>query len=272
MVKIRSSWKGSLGFGLLNVPVNLGGAVGSNDIETHQYAPDGSKIRYRRVAESTGEEVQYKDIQTGYSLPDGNVVMLTDKDFEDAYGKLSREAEILMFTDPANVPDIAKSKPFFVQPGKGGEKAYALLVAALRATGKVAIVKFGMQKRKRLGALTPTEDGYLLLEQLEWAQDVKKPDFAAPAPELRDAEVSAAVALIGTMEDEFDYSSVLDDSQVKLNELITARIERGQVTGGFVTSDRGPAPQDIMAALTASIEAKRPATPVKKPRTRKATA
>ena len=267
---MRSSWKGTLGFSMLAIPVNLGGAVGSNDIETHQYAPDGSKIKYRRVSEKTGEEVAYKDIRMGYACPDGNLVFLTDADFEDAYGKVSREAEILMFTDASNVPDMAKSKPFFVQPGKGGEKPYALLVAALRKTGKVAIIKFGMQKRKRLGALSPTDDGYLVLEQLEWAQDIRKPDFAAPDPVIKDVELDMATQLIDSMSKDYDHDAQADDSQAKLNELISSRVERGQVTGGFVAQRPGADAMDIMAALTASIEANRPAPAKKTTRTRKA--
>lgn len=267
---MRSSWKGSIGFSMLSIPVNLGGAVGGNDIETHQYAPDGSKIKYRRVSERTGEEVAYKDIQMGYSCPDGNIVYLTDKDFEEAYGTISREAEILQFADAADVPDIAKSKPFFVQPGKGGEKAYALLVAALRASNKVAIIKFGMRQRKRLGALSPTDDGYLILEQLEWAEDIRKPDFAAPAHLIKDDELAMATTLIDSMTKPFDHNAVTDDSQAKLNELINSRIEKGQVTGGFVAAKPGEVAMDIMAALKASIDQNKATPPVKKPRTRKA--
>lgn len=272
MVIIRSSWKGSIGFSLLSIPVSMGGAVGGNDIETHQYAPDGSKIKYKRVSEKTGEEVAYKDIQMGYSCPDGNIVFLTDKDFEEAYGTVSRKAEILQFCDASDVPDMAKSKPFFVQPDKGGEKAYAVLVAALRASGKVAIIKFGMRQRKRLGALSPTDDGYLVLEQLEWAEDIRKPDFAAPAHLIKDDELGMATTLINSMSKPFDHASVTDDSQAKLNELINSRIEKGQVTGGYVASKPGADAMDIMAALKASIDQNKATPPVKKPRARKASA
>ena len=166
---------------MVAIPVSLGVAISSNDIEFHQHAPDGSRIRLKRVAESTGEEVPYADIRKGYDCPDGSVIFLTDEDFAEALGPVSREAEILQFTSALAIPDMAKSTPYFVRPGKGGERAYALLARALAKTRSVAIVKFGLRQRKRLGALSATTDGYLVLEQLEWADDIRKPDFAAPS-------------------------------------------------------------------------------------------
>jgi DNA end-binding protein Ku len=255
---MRSSWKGTLGFGLLAIPVSLGNIISeSNDTPFHQHAPDGSRIRLKRVAESTGKEVAYADIKKGYEAPDGTVIFLTSDDLDEAFGRVSREAEILLFTDAGNVPDLARSAPFFVQPGKGGEKAYALLARALRKSGKIAIVRFGLRQRKRLGALRPSGDGYLLLEQLEWSEDIKVADFPAPAPEISETEEAMAATLIDSLTEDFDHSAVHDDSQVKLNELINARIAAGK--NGTAETTRSSAPQviDIMAALTASVAAAR---------------
>jgi DNA end-binding protein Ku len=272
---MRSSWKGSIGFSIVNVPVSLGGATGDSSLPIHQHAPDGSRIKMKRVSEASGEEVAYKDIQKGYELPDGNVVMLTDEDFDEAYGAVSREAEILMFTAAGNVPDIAKSKPYFVQPGKGGERSYSLLVRVLQNTNKVAIIRFGMHQRKRLGALSATEDGYLMLEQLEWASDVRKPDFAAPNTAVSDAEVEMAAKVVEHMTKTFDHSTVEDDSAAKLNELISRRIEKGQVTGGYVgpaQANGGEQVTDLMATLAAAVKSFEPETAAKPKATRRGSA
>lgn len=269
---MRSSWKGSIGFGMLSIPVNLAGAVNDNgDIELHQHAPDGSRIRYKRVSSATGEEVEYKDIRKGYECADGNTVFLTDDDFEAAYGKISREAVILMFAKASDVPDIAKSKPFFIQPQKGAEKAYAVLVQALRKSGTVAVVQVGMRQRKRLATVSPTEDGYLILEQLEWHEDIRKPDFSAPANAVSDSETDMAVNLIETMTQTFTHAEWRDDSREKLNEMIAKRIELGQVTGtGTADKNTGQA-VDLMSVLAASVKANtKPAPKTRQARTRKA--
>jgi DNA end-binding protein Ku len=252
---MRSSWKGTLGFGLLAIPVSLGSMISErNDTPFHQHAPDGSRIRQKRVSESTGEEVAYADIRKGYEAPDGTVIFLTDEDLDETLGKISREAEILLFTDAGNVPGLARSKSFFVKPDKGGDKAYALLASALGKSGKIAIVRFGLKQRKRLGALRPSGNGYLLLEQLEWPEDIKVADFPAPAPELSAAEEAMAATLIDSLTGDFDYSTVHDDSQARLNELIDARIAAGQAET-TATSQVATPVTDIMTALTASVAA-----------------
>ncbi len=271
---MRYAWAGTLGFGMVVLPVSFGSLIGdSGGIEFHQHAPDGSRIRYIKVAESTGREVAAADIRKGYSCPDGSVIFLTDADFDEAYGPVSREAKILQFTKTSSIPDIAKSKPYVVKPNKGGERAYALLALALRTTGTVAVVSFGVQRRKQLGALSATEDGYLLLEQLTWASDIRQPDFAAPAPELTEAEQTMAVALVEGLTEDFNHSAIADDSQEKLNALLTARIE-GKQAIAVATAPPAIAPADLMAQLTASVAAikKEPevlVTATRPPRTRK---
>jgi DNA end-binding protein Ku len=273
VIKTRTSWKGTLGIAsFITVPVGLAGATGSNtDIETHQHAPDGSRIQYKKVSAATGQEVASSDIKMGYDCPDGTVVFLTDEDFEEAFGAVSREAQIITFTDAGNVPDIAKDKPFFIQPSKGGERTYAMLVQALRRSGKVAIVKFGIRRRKRLAAISPTPEGYLILEQLTWDQDIRTPDFAPPMAEFSDKELSLCDQLIEGLSSDYDHSLQRDDSQDKLNALIESRRKAGQVVMG-TPSDKGsePVPGDLAALLEASVNAqKAKAEPAKPARRRK---
>jgi DNA end-binding protein Ku len=260
---MRVSWNGSISIAVLSIPVKLGSAVSENGsaLDLHQFAPDGGRIKLKRVSEKTGKEVPWADIQTGYQAPDGTVVTLSDEDFEAAFGKVSREAQILMFADAGDIPDAAKMAPFIVQPAKGGERAYALLAAVLRKANRVAVLRVGMRQRKRLAVISATPDGYLMCEQLHWASDLRKPDFEAPAYEFSAAEMRMAERLVDGLTEKFDHASYEDDSAAKLNELIEQRL-----AGTARPKAEGNAPADLMAVLTASVEAAKTA---KTARTRK---
>jgi DNA end-binding protein Ku len=270
-VSIKSAWNGTISFGMVAIPVILLKAIGDNDVKFHQHAPDGSRIRMKRVAESTGQEIASADIRKGYDRADGSVVFLTDDDFAEAFGPASKVAEILLFTSALAIPDIAKSTAYYVKPGKGGEKAYALLARALTETATVAVVRYGLRQRKQLGALSATANGYLILEQLEWADDIREPDFTPPEMALSDAEIDMAVKLVGALTRSFDLAAMHDDSQEKLDELITARIENGQVTTPAppATAELITSPAELMEMLTASVAANVPVTPAKPRVTRK---
>jgi DNA end-binding protein Ku len=237
---------------MLSIPVKLGSAVSENGdgLDLHQYsAIDGGRIRIKRVSEKSGKEVQWADIRSGYQAPDGTVVTLSDDDFEQAYGKVSREAQILMFASAGDIPDAAKAKPFIVQPAKGGERAYALLAAVLRKTGRVAVLRVGIRQRKRLAVISE-RDGYLILEQLTWAADLVKPDFEAPSYEFSAAEMRMATKLVDGLTEKYDHSAHEDDSAAKLGELITARL-----AGTAKPKAESSAPADLMSVLSASVQA-----------------
>jgi DNA end-binding protein Ku len=242
---------------MISLPVKIGSVISDSDtIPSHQYAPDGSRIRYKKVAESTGKEVDYADIRKGYDAPDGGIVFLTDEEVAEAFGEISRTARILMTTDKNRVPDIAKSRPFLVQPDKGGDKAYALLVRGLTRTGKVAIIELGLRQRKRLAVVSPTAGGYLMLQQLVWAEDIKEPDFKAPAVTVSAEEEEMAATFIDTLSGDFDHSAFKDDSAAKLAEMITARAgQPGQVAGIPVTASPVKQAEDLLALMALSIAA-----------------
>jgi DNA end-binding protein Ku len=273
---IRSMWSGTLGVATLVLPVKLGTAVTDDSLELHQVRKsDGSRIRFRRVAQADGEEVAYSDIAKGYELPNGSMVILEDKDFELAFGDKSRAAKVLLFTDPAQVPRTAHAASYYVQPGTGGEPAYELLAEAMLRTGKAAVVSIAVRQREALALLYTTGDGYLILERLQWAAAVKKPDFAAPSAGVTAAELDLAENLVTQMTKPFDWADYADLSDVKLTAVVQAKAETGQVTGTPATRPEGSptAASDLTATLLASVEqaksAARPAKPVRRARTRK---
>jgi DNA end-binding protein Ku len=163
-----------------------------------------------------------------------------------------------------------------VQPGPGGEKAYALLARTMADTGTAAVVSVAIRQRESLALLYAGRDGYLILERLNWAADVRKPDFAAPDAALSEAELGLAENLVTQMSKPFDWASFRDESTEKLEKIVQAKLETGQVTGAPAARTGGsPTPaQDLMAVLQASVaESKKNTAPARKPRTvRKAAA
>jgi DNA end-binding protein Ku len=274
----RSIWTGTLSAGMLVLPVKLSTVVSDESVELHQVRKsDGSRINYRRFAAADGEEVAYADIAKGYEAPDGRTVVLTDGDFEQAFGGKSRNARILQFTELGSVPRTAAGTSYYIQPGTGGEQAYALIAKALNDLEKAAVVSIAIRQRESLAVLYPDGSGYLVLERLNWAADVKRPDFAAPAVPSDTALALAAAELVNTMTKPFDWSSYTDTSAERLAEVVQAKLETGQSVGTPAPRPEGsPTPaQDLTAVLQASIAQFRtgPKTTARKPRTaRKAAA
>lgn len=279
---MKSMWNGTAGVSLLVFPIKLGSAVGDSKLELHQVRKsDGSRIRYRRYAEAdgpAGEEVRYGDIGKGYEAPDGSIVVLSDEDFEAAYGEKSREAKITMFTDATAVPRIALDSAYHVQPGKGGEKAYALLADAMFRAGKVAIMTIALREREFLAVLSPDEEnpGYLLLTRLTWYADIRRPDFPVPLAQFSDAERAMADQLIEAHSGIFSHSGYRDESQERLTAIVQAKIEANQVIAAATpaqasTAHSGPQQaMDLMTMLRGSVDAANAAkAPVKAKRTRK---
>jgi DNA end-binding protein Ku len=254
---MRSNWTGAFRLGPLNIPVKLGSTVRDNQLGLHMVRKaDGSRIRFTRVAEADGAEVDWEDTAKGWDAPDGSLVVLDNRDFEKAFGSKNRIGEILMFTDEANVPPLAAKTAYWVQPGTGGDRSYALLAGELQRTGKVGIITFAMRQRMAVGVLRP-RDGYLSLEPLEWDADLVRPDFPAPAQTATRQEQDLTRALVEQATGKYDHSAQEDPSRTALAEVIQAKIEQGDVIAGPPRPDSAGAPQDLEAVLKAAVEAQK---------------
>jgi DNA end-binding protein Ku len=255
---MRAIWTGAIGFGLVNIPVKLYSAVeAAKRINLDMLDKrDLGKIRFKRVNEATGKEVALADIVKGYKVDD-DYVIVTDEDFEKAAPKKSKIIEIQEFVEECNVDPGLFEAPYYLEPAKGGEKAYALFVRALRETGKAAVGLFVFHKRENLCLVRPAEDGFLVLERLRFADELRstakleKPEDA----DVKPAEVKMAKTLIDQLTPKtFDPARYKDHYREELIRLIEAKA-KGKAPRAKSPIRIARKNTDLLAQLKASLDA-----------------
>ncbi|MET8002354.1 Ku protein [Nonomuraea glycinis] len=254
---MRSIWKGAISFGLVTIPVKLYSATEQKDVSFHQvHREDGGRVRYKRVCTVDGEEVPYADIAKGYELATGEIVVLTDEDFEGLPLSTSRRIDVLQFAPAEQIDPIYFAKSYYLEPDAQGAKPYVLLRDALESSGQVAVVKVALRQRESLATLR-VRDGVFVLETMLWPDEIRKPDFEFLDEdiEVRAQELKMAESLITTMESDFDPTEYHDTYREALQEVIEAKIAGKEVIAPVEGEEEtGPA-VDLMAALRASVEA-----------------
>ncbi|WP_433434171.1 Ku protein [Nonomuraea sp. CA-141351] len=253
---MRSIWKGAISFGLVTIPVKLYSATEQKDVTFHQvHREDGGRIRYKRVCTVDGEEVPYSDIAKGYELASGEIVVLTDEDFEGLPLSTSRRIDVLQFAPADQIDPIYFAKSYYLEPDAQGAKPYVLLRNALESSGQVAVVKVALRQRESLATLR-VRDGVFVLETMLWPDEIRKPDFAFLDEdiEVRSQELKMAESLIATMESDFDPSEYHDAYREALQQVIEAKVAGKEVLPPREEEEARPA-VDLMAALRASVEA-----------------
>lgn len=254
---MRSIWKGAISFGLVTIPVKLYSATETKDVSFHQVRrSDGSRIRYKRVAQADGEEVPYGEIAKGYELSSGETVVLTDEDFADLPLTTNRAIDVLEFVPFEQVDPIFFEKSYYLEPDKAGVKPYVLLRDALQQSGKVAIVKVALRNRESL-ATVRVRDGVFVLETMLWPDEIRQPDFPFldEDVEIRPQELAMAASLIETLSGDFDPNQYKDSYREALNAVIEAKIAGHEVTQPEEAQPTSGTVVDLMAALRASVEA-----------------
>jgi Ku protein len=253
---MRSIWKGAVSFGLVSIGVKLYSATEDKDIRFNQvHAADGGRIKYKRVCSIDGEEVEYADIAKGYELPDGNVVILTDEDFDQLPLSTRREIEVLEFVDQDEIDPINYEKTYYLEPDGPAARPYVLLRDALENAGQVAITKIALRNRESLAALRVRE-GILVLHTMRWPDEIRTPDFGFLDEDIsvRPQELQMAEALISSMSGSFDPSEFTDEYRAALTSLLEAKQSGGEVVQPEEPEDTGGAVVDLMSALRRSVE------------------
>ncbi|GGO82105.1 non-homologous end joining protein Ku [Nonomuraea cavernae] len=254
---MRSIWKGAISFGLVTIPVKLFSATEQKDVSFHQvHRADGGRIRYKRVCTKDGEEVPYSDIAKGYELATGEIVVLTDEDFEGLPLSTSRRIDVLQFAPADQIDPIYFAKSYYLEPDAQGAKPYVLLRNALESSGQVAVVKVALRQRESLATLR-VRDGVFVLETMLWPDEIRRPDFEFLDEdiEVRPQELKMAESLIATMESDFDPAAYHDSYREALQEVIEAKVAGKEVMAPAEAEEEGGPAVDLMAALRASVEA-----------------
>jgi DNA end-binding protein Ku len=266
---MRSIWRGAVSFGLVSIGVKLYSATEDKDIRFHQvHVTDGGRIKYQRVCSIDGEPVEYSEIAKGYELPDGQLVILTDEDFDELPLSTRREIDVLEFVEADQIDPIHFEKTYYLEPDGPATRPYVLLRDALENAGQVVITKIALRQRESLAALR-VRDGVLVLHTMRWPDEIRTPDFGFLDEDIsvRPQELQMAEALISSMSGDFDPTEFTDDYRAAMESLIEAKTTGGDVQPVPEVADTGAAVVDLMSALRASVERARggDAAPTKRP-------
>jgi DNA end-binding protein Ku len=251
---MRSIWKGSISFGLVNIPVAVYPATKEEKVSFKQLRKsDLSPIRYRKIAEADEQEVPSTEIVKGFEYEKGRWVTLTDEDFEKVQIESTHAVEITDFVDLAQINPKYFYKPYFLEAQKGGERAYSLLHRALNETGKVGIAKVAIKSREYLASVKP--DGlFLVLELMHFSQEVLDPGELKPAlTELSEKEVAMAKSLIETMTSDWQPEKYADRYQEAVREMIEAKVQERPLTARATPRAQHDNVVDLLAVLQESL-------------------
>ena len=265
----RGLWKGAISFGLVNVPVELFSAEKrSTELDlTMLDKRDMAPVGYKRVNKQTGEDVPWSEIVKGYPYQDGKYVVLSAEDFRKANVEASKTVEILAFVDRERIPPQFFETPYYLAPGKRGEKAYALLRDALKKSGKAGVATVVIRTRQYLALVLPQES-YLLMNTLRYADELKGfEEIGVPASALNDAkggarpsarEIDMALRLIDDMAEDWNPDQYKDTYREDLLKRIEEKVAAGDTEA--VTEPEGKRERqgaeviDLMTLLRKSVE------------------
>jgi len=253
---MRSICSGTIGFGLVNIPVKLFSAVQQSDLDLDMLdKKDQSNIKFKRVNEKTGKEVAWENIVRAYNY-EGQYVVLSDEDFKKASPEKTKMIEIVQFAKEDEVDSMFYETPYYIEPQKAGVKAYGLLRDALKKSGKAGIATFVMRTKESL-ALLKTSGKTLILQKIRYEEEIRKPEeLVIPESSSSPAELKMALSLIDQLTGEFDISKFKDTYSEELMKLIKAKAKGTKLpepTMRVVHSKSG----DLMAQLKASLETKK---------------
>jgi DNA end-binding protein Ku len=268
----RAIWKGSISFGLVNIPVALVAAETRDEI--HFKLLDRktlSPIHYKRVSEESGREVPWDETVRGFELENGKYVVLSDADLKRAAPEATQTIDIVDFVDLEEISPLYFDKPYYLVPDKKGAKAYALLREVLRRTGKAGIAKVVIRTRQYLAAVVPRGD-VLTLELMRYAHELRDPsklDVPRGKQGVNERELEMAERLVKGMVEAWHPEKYKDEYRQDLMKMIEERVEAGQLEA---SAEPAPKPErqargqvvDLMALLKRSVEEGGARKPAKK--------
>ncbi|MGP4091162.1 non-homologous end joining protein Ku [Streptomyces sp. KR55] len=253
---MRSIWNGAISFGLVSVPVKLVNATESHSISFRQiHTEDGGRIRYRKFCELEDREVSGAEIGKGYEDADGSIIPITDEDLAHLPLPTAKTIEIVAFVPGERIDPLQMDAAYYLAAsGAPAAKPYTLLREALKRSNKVAIAKFALRGRERLGMLRVVGDA-IVMHGLLWPDEVRAPEGVAPETDVtvRNKELDLADALMDTL-GEVDLEDLHDEYREAVEEVIAAKAA-GEAPPEAPEPAKGGKVIDLMAALESSVRA-----------------
>ncbi len=256
----RAIWSGTISFGLLNVPVRMFSAVARRNIALREIREsDSARIKHRRVAEGTDEEVPYENIVKAYELSPGQYVPLSKDEMAALAPEKTRAIDVQDFVDIEEIDPMYFDSPYYLGPADGAEKAYSLLASAMESSGKAAIARFVFRNKEHLSAIRAS-DGVLTLTTMRFHDEVVPPsdlDDALPdkKPKVAKKEQQMAEQLIDSLSTEFEPNGYRDEYREQLLSLIERKAEGKEIVAPQAEAPKATKAPDLMAALEESIAA-----------------
>lgn len=253
---MRTLWKGSISFGLVNIPIKVYPASQEKELKfVLLHKKDLSQVRYARICKQEEKEVPWKELVKGYEYSPGEYIVLTDDDFKKVNLGKSQTIEILHFIKEKEIDTMYYNKPYFLQPEKSSAKVYNLLLEALRKSKKVGLAKFVFHNREHLAVIKPYEN-FIILNQLRYASELDTfQELAIPLEEKSSSqELGIALKLIDQLTCTFNPDDYIDTYVDTLKEIIEKK-NKGK-KGPSKGPESKPKPSkvhDIMTLLKASL-------------------
>jgi DNA end-binding protein Ku len=266
---MRPIWRGAISFGLVTIGVQLYSATEQHDFRFHQvHGEDGGRIRYKRVCDECGKEVEYADIAKGYEDEDGQMVTLEKEDLDALPVNTDKAIDVVEFVPSDQVDPMYYGKNYYLAPDKTARKPYVLLRDALVESGRLAVVKITIRQRETIALLRARED-VLVLHTMLWPDEIRRPEFELleDAPEIRPQELAMANSLIENMAGDFTPEEFTDDYREAVRALLDAKSKGKKPPAKKAEKSEGDV-IDLMTALERSVESaksgKKKETPAKK--------
>jgi DNA end-binding protein Ku len=256
VLNVRSIWNGAISFGLVSIPIKLVNATESHSISFRQiHVEDGGRIRYRKVCELEEKEVSGAEIGKAYEDADGSMIPITDEDLSHLPLPTARTIEIVAFVPADRIDPLQMDAAYYLAAGGApAAKPYTLLREALKRSNKVAVAKFALRGKERLGMLRVVGDA-IAMHGLLWPDEVRAPEGVAPDTNVtvNDKELDLADALMDTL-GEIDIEELHDEYREALEEVVAAKAA-GEAPPQSPEPARGGKVLDLMAALEKSVKA-----------------
>jgi DNA end-binding protein Ku len=262
--QMRAIWKGNISFALVSIPISLFSATRRNELSFHHlHKKDMSPVSYKRFCDTEDVEVPWEDITKGYEYEKGQYVEITDEDLDKVDIELTKTIQIVEFVNENEIDPLYFDKPYYLEPQKGGERAYGLMRDALAQSKRVGIAKVVLKSREHLAAVK-TIGNMMTLQTMRFAHEiVDAGSLNLPEKvEISKKEMDLANMLIDSMSDTFDPRKYKDDYYDKVLEIIQLKVQ-GVVPATSTATAKGPTRVvDLMEVLKQSLKETSKKSPV----------